>query len=85
MVWQKMVCAEHYLIEGDTSRALLHEANERHHCAMQSALQQSALQQSPHASVTRECHKHCQVVHNVTKNLNMTIDMKRRTLHQPML
>ena len=28
MVWQKMVCAEHYLIEGDTSRALLHEANE---------------------------------------------------------
>ena len=61
------------------SLALLHEANERHHCAMR-----SALQQSPHASVTRECHKHCQVP-NVTKNLNMTIEMKRRTLHQPML
>ena len=40
----------------DPALALLHEANERHHCAMQ-----SALQQSPHASVTRECHKHCQV------------------------
>ena len=46
------------------SPALLHEANERHHCATQ-----SALQQSPHASVTRECHKHCQIP-NVTKNLN---------------
>ena len=73
MVWQKIVCAEHYLIEGDTSQALLHEANERHHCAMQSALQQSL-----HTSVTRECHKHCQVS-NVTTYLNITIEMKRRT------
>ena len=46
-------------------RALLHEANER-----------SALQQSSHASVTRECHKHCQVP-NVTKIFKMTIEMKR--------
>ena len=60
------------------SPTLLHVANERHHCKMQ-----LALQQSPHASVTRECHKRC-LVPNVTKNLNMTIEIKRRTLHQPM-
>ena len=35
--------------------------------------------------ITVRCnHKHCQVP-NVTKNLNMTIEMKRRTLQQPML
>ena len=34
--------------------------------------------QSPHASVTRECHKHCQVS-NVTQTLYTTIEMKRRT------
>ena len=61
----------------DPARPLLHEAHERHHCAMQ-----SALQRSPHASVTRKCHKHCQVP-NVTKNRNMTIEIKRRKLHPP--
>ena len=84
MVYVKVVCEREVVTKlcvKDAQRKLnvLLLDQQRHHCA-----RQSALQQSPHASVTCECHKHCQVP-NVTKNLNMTIDMKRRTLHQPML
>ena len=72
VVCDKVACERWCVAKKDAARptrpspALLHETNERHHCAMQ-----SALQQSPHASVTRECHKHCQIP-NVTKNLNRT-------------
>ena len=84
VVCDKVVCERWCVAKKDgaqrptrPSPALLHEAHERHHCAMQ-----SALQRSPHASVTRKCHKHCQVS-NVTKNRNMTIEIKRRKLHPP--
>ena len=54
VVCDKVACEKRCVAKKDgaqrptrSSLALLHEANERHHCAMQ-----SALQQSPHASVT---------------------------------
>ena len=74
-------CVKHGVAKEGVCRTLLNRgrhitgpfarSKRRHHCAMQSDLQQSL-----HASVTRECHKHWQLTNN-TKNLNITIEMKR--------